>query len=100
MVAKNIMHPPDQIEPPETQQVADLRRTVTMLEARLAAFEGKAQPADYQLLKNAAKDSGVPKTTLRRWCLAGLVACHEDKLGMWVDVTDARRVRFEQARGP
>jgi hypothetical protein len=82
----------------ETKEVAELRKALAIANARLSAFDGQPQPANYQLFKNAAVDSGVAKTTLRRRCEAGLVACYQDEAGLWVDVTDASRVRFEQAR--
>jgi hypothetical protein len=102
MIADRI-NQPAAVEPSDVPSlVAYLRETVDALKSRLAVYEEVA--VNYQLFKNAVIDSGVPRETLRRWTLTTpakppLVACYRDDHDqLWVDVIDARRVRFEQAR--
>jgi hypothetical protein len=96
--------PPDQIDPadpPTASEFADAQATILMLKAKVAFLLEGNQAANYQLFKNAVTDTGIPRETLRRWCEVKppKVACYRDEWGeLWIDVTDARRVRFELAR--
>jgi hypothetical protein len=109
MTYKKII-PPGQIDPadpptvaiaPTASEFADAQATILMLKAKVAFLLEGNQAANYQLLKNAVTDTGIPRETLRRWCEVNppKVACYRDEWGeLWVDVTDGRRVRFELAR--
>jgi hypothetical protein len=81
----------------ESALVIDLRETIERLEAENGRLKDPLDE-DFQILKNAATDSGVPRQTLMRWVEAGLVKHKYDERGtLWICVIDAKRQRFALA---
>ncbi len=84
----------------ELALIIDLRETIERLEAENARLK-EPLGEDFQILKNAAKDSGVPRQTLMNWMNAkpvSLVKHKYDEHGtLWICVIDAKRQRFALA---
>ena len=92
--------PPDIITAqPTAAEFAALTADNVRLQAKLTAYEGEAQPVNWQPIKRAAAMSGTPTETLRRRCERGIVQAYKDANGRWfVNVTHAALMRFQLAR--
>jgi hypothetical protein len=83
------------VEPPLV--MADLLEKNERLKAQVARLMAPSAE-DFQIPKNAAKDSGVPRQTLERWVREGKIRFKYDDHGqLWIDVIDAIRQRFALA---
>jgi hypothetical protein len=80
--------------------VIEQRARIERLEAEVARLKDPLGE-DFQILKNAEKDSGVPRQTLMNWVNAKpvpLVKHEYDEHGtLWICVIDAKRQRFALA---
>jgi hypothetical protein len=104
MTAKTATDLPPDLSVPvvvtESALVTDLREIIERQKAEVARLK-EPLAEDFQILKNAAKDSGVPRQTLMNWVNAKpvpLVKHKYDEHGtLWIDVKDAIRQRFALA---
>jgi hypothetical protein len=81
----------------ESPIIADMRARIERLKAQVARLQ-EPFAEQYEILKNAALDSGVPRQTLSRWVRYKLVKHKYDAHGqLWIDVKDAIRQRFALA---
>lgn len=92
--------------PPESPLIAEQAARIEVLTAANARLEAdNARLRDplaenYQVVKQAAFLSGVPRQTLENWAELGKVK-HEWRDGrLWIDVIDAIRQRFLLAPKP
>ena len=91
--------PPDDPATAQKARIEELTAIVARQNAELARFKHPLAE-DFQIPKNAAKDSGVPRQTLEKWVELGKVKHKYDDHGqLWIDVIDARRQRFALAPG-
>jgi hypothetical protein len=82
----------------ESALVIDLRETIERLEAKVARYEAPLAER-FEVLKNAAIDSGVTRQTLMNWVRDKLVKHYydgpdADHQTLYIDVIDAKRLRF------
>jgi hypothetical protein len=83
--------------PPSVELALVMKARVERLEAEVARLKAPFAE-DFQIPKNAAKDSGVPRQTLERWAREGKIRFKYDDHGqLWIDVIDAIRQRFALA---
>jgi hypothetical protein len=101
--SKQIDLPPDDVRDvsvavvTEPALVIEMRETIERLKAKVARYEDPLAER-FEILKNAAIDSGVKRQTLMNWVNAkpiSLVKHKYDEHGtLWICVIDARRQRF------
>jgi hypothetical protein len=83
--------------PPIVELALVMKARIERLEAEVARLK-EPFAEDFQIPKNAAKDSGVPRQTLERWVGEGKIRFKYDDHGqLWIDVIDAIRQRFALA---
>ena len=84
------------LEPVNTEHalIVEMKASIARLTAEVARLK-EPFAEDFQLPKNAAKDSGVPRQTLEKWVELGKVKHFYDDHGqLWICVIDAIRQRY------